>query len=840
MLQENSYSLSVNFLTATKKRGFLVRLPNFYFPKISLSKRTVAIVSLLALVWTQSFSIQAFEAHVINVTASMVNYTINGCTPAAKGEVYLYEGDPFASIETSFVAKRDQLLIFTRPDYISAADFEVMVDGATSTKAVIFDETLPFPVKVYAADTTPGATVSIEGSSAPTSDRGARAIQGYVAQDKTMPVYDTSDFNVIISLNNTTFSGNRYNELYLGPGTYSALAFDKYSQDSPVGPDADELSVRMLATSTTDTIFETTYIKPFPIQKEGAILRHFDVSATSTYGLLIDGDESVYWPVLNCPSPPENQCVGEINTVSETISKVPDAATLHNGTDVTALTAVSDDARAFQDVVDEDQFIYLDWTFNDIPADAVINEVNLTLEHRELGVAMSVEWWNGSEWVPVWDPAETTNDLTETESLLSFIDTPAEAGNVQLRLRLVKAGQTHGDVDYAFLEIKYEHNVCEDNEQSGVVINEVMWMGSYDDNFSTADEWIELRNLGSSPVEIGRWYIENAGASNGSIIIPTGASIPAGGYYLIANYLEDDSNVNVTVDYANSSVSLADDYSNNGALVLKNLVGDIIDQTPAAVGATWPEGLKASDPIRKWSMERNLTPDDGTQTSNWHTCDPTIMTPADLALMQSYWDAGAQLYNCGTPGAANLSKNDSSAPDYDPEAVTATSENFNAENSEEAVVDEEDIEENLGSKEEVLVEDNATDEDSSEGSLEEENSEVEEVIEESSDKNLAEEINEESTQADGGADEENAAEATDEPQPEEEGASEEEQDQAEQSTEPEESIEGGLNEEEILEKENTEEEIIDEELIQDNSGSDENEAENEETEQPQPALEPEA
>lgn len=204
-------------------------------------------------------------------------------------------------------------------------------------------------------------------------------------------------------------------------------------------------------------------------------------------------------------------------------------------------------------------------------------------------------------------------------------------------------------------------------EPGDIVINEIMWMGSMDNENSvhSGDEWIELRNLTGHEIYIGKWTIENARPDNKKYMIPASHSIPAYGYFLIANHPEQSKNsdLNVSVDQPNASMEYSDDYGSNGQLILKDADGNMIDVTLLPANSEWTKGINETD--KKWSMERNLAPGDGSLPENWHTCDPEIMEAGDLALMRGYWKSDADLYNCGTPGHANLSKNDSSAPDYD-------------------------------------------------------------------------------------------------------------------------------------------------------------------------------
>lgn len=176
-----------------------------------------------------------------------------------------------------------------------------------------------------------------------------------------------------------------------------------------------------------------------------------------------------------------------------------------------------------------------------------------------------------------------------------------------------------------------------------VVINEVMWMGSTQ---SSADEWIELRNMTNHPIDIGQWVIKNARHSSGNdeIMISAGKTIPAYGYFLISNYPETSANsaLNVQVDEVNASLSLLN--SGNGNLILKDKSGNIIDE---AKGDVWPAGVNG---CQKKSMERNNIPGDGTLASSWHTCEDEHCNDT------TYWDVEGNNY--GTPKNANLSDND--------------------------------------------------------------------------------------------------------------------------------------------------------------------------------------
>lgn len=209
-----------------------------------------------------------------------------------------------------------------------------------------------------------------------------------------------------------------------------------------------------------------------------------------------------------------------------------------------------------------------------------------------------------------------------------------------------------------------DYTVVKNAVQPGdVVINEIMWMGSRPETGSptasnNSDEWIELRNTTGSPIDISGWVIVNAGAGSSTITIAAGKVIPANGYFLITNYATNGPNARIsdviTADQISANMSL----DNGGEqLVLKDLGGNVIDQTP--LGA-WPAGENGTN---RRSMERNFVPGDGTLPSSWHTCVSETTDGIDGCNGTQFWDNTAN-NNYGTPKATNLSENDPTAPDF--------------------------------------------------------------------------------------------------------------------------------------------------------------------------------
>lgn len=144
--------------------------------------------------------------------------------------------------------------------------------------------------------------------------------------------------------------------------------------------------------------------------------------------------------------------------------------------------------------------------------------------------------------------------------------------------------------------------------EGSVVINEIMWSGS---SLGPSDEWIELKNTTSSPINLTNWVVENLGGSSSpNITIPAG-NIPANGYFLISNNDKDNSVIDVDPDFITSSINLDND---GEQLVLKNSSGGIVD-VANQVGS-WFAGTNT---LPKKSMSRKTPPAGGTSTANWFT-----------------------------------------------------------------------------------------------------------------------------------------------------------------------------------------------------------------------------
>ena len=160
-----------------------------------------------------------------------------------------------------------------------------------------------------------------------------------------------------------------------------------------------------------------------------------------------------------------------------------------------------------------------------------------------------------------------------------------------------------------FLMLVASSNICAAAE-GDVVINELMWMGS---TVSSADEWIELRNTTDSEILLSGWTLEKAATGGDTLTIPDGKTIPARGFFLIANYAPSSENSGLTVkaDWVTTAVSLV---NTKLQIVLKDAEGNVMDTADDGVGDPL-----AGDNDGKRSMVRNDPPGDGTLADSWHT-----------------------------------------------------------------------------------------------------------------------------------------------------------------------------------------------------------------------------
>ena len=194
-----------------------------------------------------------------------------------------------------------------------------------------------------------------------------------------------------------------------------------------------------------------------------------------------------------------------------------------------------------------------------------------------------------------------------------------------------------------------------------VVINEIMWPGS---TKSSTDEWIELRNTTSTSIDLSGWKITGAASGGSALTIPSGKTIAANGFFVIAHYAATDAHsvLNITPDWVTTSIVCK---NSDVQYVLSDASGTAIDRADDGSGAPL-----AGDNTTKASMERNATPGDGTLASSWHTA----FSPANL-------DSGAT--ELATPDAPNSNHPPLAVAGDDQNIAISAPINFDASDSED-------------------------------------------------------------------------------------------------------------------------------------------------------------
>jgi hypothetical protein len=202
-----------------------------------------------------------------------------------------------------------------------------------------------------------------------------------------------------------------------------------------------------------------------------------------------------------------------------------------------------------------------------------------------------------------------------------------------------------------------------------VIINEIAWMGTPS---SRTDQWIELYNPDlNNPVPITNWHIKST--NNNAVNITLTGTIPAGGYFLVANpgtfeTLPVNQTATFTLGYtltSGKSLQLIDD------------AGLVIDTTPTDEKGNWPAGVACSNtttstpiptPIANTcaSMERDSSR--GFTKYDWITfAQPSILSP----VLDRYG-----LVIRGTPGSSNwaitVTATPTKTPTVTPRAHTPT------------------------------------------------------------------------------------------------------------------------------------------------------------------------
>lgn len=145
-------------------------------------------------------------------------------------------------------------------------------------------------------------------------------------------------------------------------------------------------------------------------------------------------------------------------------------------------------------------------------------------------------------------------------------------------------------------------------EPPSVVISEIAWAGS---EKSTADEWIEIRNIGSEALDVSGWSLTGVGTSGSAITIPSASSIAAGSAYLIANYSMTDPKTTLIVkpNLVTTAVSIPNTALN---ITLLDSTGAVVDSlvdpgTPNFGSSTTFSTMKRDLSSKAWFTEAAST-----------------------------------------------------------------------------------------------------------------------------------------------------------------------------------------------------------------------------------------
>ncbi len=178
-----------------------------------------------------------------------------------------------------------------------------------------------------------------------------------------------------------------------------------------------------------------------------------------------------------------------------------------------------------------------------------------------------------------------------------------------------------------------------------VIINEIAWMGTTN---SASDEWVELKNLSNSQINLAGWQILDK-EKQVKVIFAAREVVPSKGFYLLER-TDDDSVPGVTAD----KIYTGRLSNTEEALYLFDENCQLQDE--ASANPDWPDGDNGS----KRTMERKSNLD-------WQTSSDVGGTPkrANSSGYYEYYDGG------GSGGNGGSSDSGSSTPAPDTESPVA-------------------------------------------------------------------------------------------------------------------------------------------------------------------------
>lgn len=191
-----------------------------------------------------------------------------------------------------------------------------------------------------------------------------------------------------------------------------------------------------------------------------------------------------------------------------------------------------------------------------------------------------------------------------------------------------------------------------------IIINELMWMGS---GISTADEWIELRNMTDHEITLSGYKLKKYDGSTyvDMVTIPTtipAKIISAHGYFFISNYAPGSASTALKTGIIADESLVVDTSVELSNTTLQLQLTDPSDN-PLDIAWKFTENVTegVSDTLNNYyySMERTSVPGDGSDPKylTWYTC-------IDTASHNDFFTTGGSSDERGTPGSANRSENE--------------------------------------------------------------------------------------------------------------------------------------------------------------------------------------
>jgi len=228
-------------------------------------------------------------------------------------------------------------------------------------------------------------------------------------------------------------------------------------------------------------------------------------------------------------------------------------------------------------------------------------------ERRTMERGSDLSWhsYSGSGYADMFGTPKQENSpkKIEDEGSIETEQTEEESSNSNSNSNSNNSGGFGGDIVAYCSQSNLSNPIL-----SPIVINEVAWMGT---QFSSSDEWIELKNVSGTDVNLNNWQLLDKD-NQIRVIFDTSDIVPANGFYLLER--TDDTSVPNVPFNKKYSGALSD---TNESLRLFNSSCELVDEVKAE--ENWPAGDKEN----KKTMERNSS------LNGWHTY--SLLTPDEIS-----------------------------------------------------------------------------------------------------------------------------------------------------------------------------------------------------------------